>query len=799
MKLKNINEWSPLAYRLISAAVYFLFLAALFLPYSAYLVKGIVSHSLSASEVFLYDHDWIQQGIPYYREFFRCIETGTLPWSWNELLGSSFYAAKATYVIGDPFAWLTYGLWKTLFHYLPTALFVITGIKLLIAGLSFERLLEHYTSHRLSALVFGACYMMGGWAVIFLEQIYFLSFYALIPFILLGLERILKNNDHLLFYFAVLLTLSTNLYLSWSLCFFLLLYWFVRAGEYNRRREKFWILTVQTFISFLLAFLTVMIVVLPGILVLLKSPRLSGHLIDYTVWTKENICAILMNFFVPVIDGRNLLYHDYWYYFYQIGIYCGSLAVLCVPQLFVQQREGREKLRYGILLAVVLLLLVSPKVGLVLNLSYSLRYTWFVEIVLLLIAAKTFDQPVHKPTLVITCAVLSILLILLSMVAPGLEMKYLVQYPEVIMMWISIALLITYTVILVLQERWKPAVTAVLLMGAIETMAYSSITIRTKTTQRTPAEYLYQSEAVEEAYQALIQDDPTFFRVNLLEGVHADLSVLPNSSMYYGIPALSGYDSVYCSGIHDFLDYLGLYPDVSWNFRINDRRLNSLLSAKYTFASPATVPLVPSDAELLEEYSSDSILVYRNKDADGAAFTVKRFMKESEMKQLMEDVEGNRDKRIRALQRYTVIPDTLYKEIGTAYSNSDQQFFDGTRNRSDLSFEITLKEETPVEFSIPADSGWKMKVDGEERNWEKCDGGFILAVLPEGTHTVTFRYSIPGFKIGLVLSIIGMALSIIWLSRPRRRETSEDISVEMILAEAIRPSLPKEELEDIDF
>ena len=783
--MKNINDWKPLSYRIVTLLVYLLFLLALFLPYSACLVKGIVSHSLSATEVFLYDHDWIQQGIPYYREFFRCIETGTLPWSWNELLGSSFYAAKATYVIGDPFAWLTYGLWRTVFHYLPTALFVITGFKLLIAGLEFERLLEHYTHQRLAALVFGACYMMGGWAVIFLEQVYFLSFYALIPFVLLGLEQILKNNHHLLFYVAILFTLSTNLYLSWSLCFFLLLYWFVRAGEYERRNEKFWILTVQTFISFLLAFLTVMVVVLPGILVLLKSPRLSGHLIDYTVWTKENICAILMNFFVPVIDGRNLLYHDYWYYFYQIGIYCGSLAVLCVPQIFAQQREWKEKLRYGILLGTVLLLLVSPKIGLVLNLSYSLRYTYFVEIVLLLIAAKTFDQPFNKPTLFVSCVLLIGLLVILSAVAPGLELKYLVQYPEAVMMWISIGLLIVYTVFLMVQERWKPSLAAVLILGACETLIYSSVTIHTKTTQRTPAEYLYQSEAVETAYNSLVQEDHSFFRVNLLEGVNADLSVLPNSSMYYGIPALSGYDSVYCNAIHDFLDYLGLYPDVSWNFRINDARLNGLLNAKYTFASPATKPLVPKGATLLEDYSSDAILVYRNNGADGAAFTVKRFVPESEVKKLMEDVEGNRNKRINVLQLNTVISDDLYEAIGKDYEAKDQLFFEGTRNGSDLSFEVKLTEETPIEFSIPADSGWKMKVDGKETGWQKCDGGFILAVLPEGTHTVTFTYSIPGFAIGLVLSIIGLALSVIWLSRPATKsEGSEEIPYDLIFGDS---------------
>ena len=756
--------WKPLRFRFLTVVCYTVLLAGLFYPYSFYLIKGLASHSLSANEVFLYDHDWIQQGIPYYREFFRCIESGTLHWSWNEFLGTPFYATKATYVIGDPFAWITYGLFKSVFHYLPTALFAVTGLKLLVAGLGFEALLERITKQKAAAAVFGACYMMSGWAVIFLEQIYFLSFYALIPFVLLGLEEIRDGKGHVLFFLAMLLTLTTNLYLSWSLCFFLLAYWLVRMSEIRKGRELVK-KTLPVLITFLCAFLSAMAVLLPAILVLMHSPRLNGNLVEYAFWSPTNVKAILLNLFVPVIGGDHLLYHDYWYYFYQIGIYCGALPLLVIPQLFVQNRPSGAKLRYAVILVLAVLSLASPKVGILFHLTYSLRYTCYLAITLLLLGAKAFEQPFQKTMLVISAAVWIGLAALLSFGFSGMPASKLVQYPEAVLLWISMGFILLYTIGLCLEQKWKFS-RALVLSGAVaEVLVFSNVTIRTKTTERTPAEYLYQDALVKETYERLHADDPSFFRVNLLEGVQADPSVLPDSSMYYGIPALSGYDSVYCTALHDYLAWQGLYPDVSWNFRINDARMDGILNAKYTFVTPATAPLVHKSATLLPEYSGDNLFVYRNAGAKGAAVTVNAFLPQSQMQEWMKDVEGNRNRMVNALQKYTILDDKTYQAWGSQYSKVAVQGFEGFRNGASLTFELTLSEPAPVRFSIPADSGWKMRVDGEQTDWLKCDGGFILAVIPEGPHTVEFTYRTPGFGAGLVLSVAGLAAAVIWLTR----------------------------------
>lgn len=465
---------------IISAFFYLLLLFLLFYPYSFHLIRALASHTIGFDEIFLYDHDWIQQGIPYYREFFRCVDNGNLFWSFNEFLGSEFYATKAVYVIGDPFAWAAYGLYRTAFHYLPTVLFVITGIKLLIAGLAFQQLIRRFHPGFAVSLLFGACYMLSGWAVIFLEQVYFLSFYALIPFALLGLEEIHSHQKYVLFWCASLFLLSTNLYLTWSLCFFMAVYWISRSVASGIEMKRFWKDSACIILVFLLAFCTAGLILLPAVSVLVHSPRLSARLIDYSFWSKTNICAILMNFFIPVIDGEKLLYHDYWYYFYQIGIYCGAFALLVSPQFLFQKRDPKEKRGYGILLAAALVSLLSPKIGILLNFSYSLRYTCYIAITLLLCAAVSLQQAPSKKAVFAEALLLLVLIGVLLFGTSGVSVPELWQYSEAGMLAASAGFIIAYACLL-LFGRGKTMQLLAVVLAIAEVLLFSSRTIATKT------------------------------------------------------------------------------------------------------------------------------------------------------------------------------------------------------------------------------------------------------------------------------------------------------------------------------
>ena len=87
---------------------------------------------------FVLGYDFQYQHLFFYAEFKRLLFSGQLPfWSRNLFLGANFYASKAYYLVGDPFAYiailfplekLTYGI---CFTYM---------LKYMCAGLSFYQL-----------------------------------------------------------------------------------------------------------------------------------------------------------------------------------------------------------------------------------------------------------------------------------------------------------------------------------------------------------------------------------------------------------------------------------------------------------------------------------------------------------------------------------------------------------------------------------------------------------------------------------------------------------------------------------
>ena len=64
--------------------------------------------------------------------------------------------------------------------------------------------------------------------------------------------------------------------------------------------------------------------------------------------------------------------------------------------------------------------------------------------------------------------------------------------------------------------------------------------------------------------------------------------------------------------------------------------------------------------------------------------------------------------------------------------------------------------------TIPYDSGWTVELDGEEIEPEKMFDVFIALEIPAGSHTVTMSYMPPLFTLGLILSLFGVIMLIVY-------------------------------------
>ena len=75
----------------------------------------------------------------------------------------------------------------------------------------------------------------------------------------------------------------------------------------------------------------------------------------------------------------------------------------------------------------------------------------------------------------------------------------------------------------------------------------------------------------------------------------------------------------------------------------------------------------------------------------------------------------------------------------------------------------TIKTTRPgvLTSSIPYSTGWSVKVNGKKAITLRTNQAFLGVYLPAGTHHVTFSYELPGIKLGVLLSLIGLGWTIL--------------------------------------
>ncbi|MDK6802972.1 YfhO family protein [Lactobacillus mulieris] len=104
---------------------------------------------------------------------------------------------------------------------------------------------------------------------------------------------------------------------------------------------------------------------------------------------------------------------------------------------------------------------------------------------------------------------------------------------------------------------------------------------------------------------------------------------------------------------------------------------------------------------------------------------------------------------------YLLNKKALYKTIKKAQNNKMKL----TSWKGNLiSGTITIHKGQSLITTIPYTNGWHAKVDGTSVPINKTLDSFINLNLPSGKHTVTLYFEIPGLKLGIFLTIIGLLL-----------------------------------------
>ena len=102
-----------------------------------------------------------------------------------------------------------------------------------------------------------------------------------------------------------------------------------------------------------------------------------------------------------------------------------------------------------------------------------------------------------------------------------------------------------------------------------------------------------------------------------------------------------------------------------------------------------------------------------------------------------------------------IIDDTV---VARAYDKLSQNVLDVTyASDTKIKGTISLKGDSVLYSSIPAEAGWSVWVDGVKQETFALDGVLLCADIKAGDHTVEYRYQAPGLAAGIGISVVGAA------------------------------------------
>ena len=92
---------------------------------------------------------------------------------------------------------------------------------------------------------------------------------------------------------------------------------------------------------------------------------------------------------------------------------------------------------------------------------------------------------------------------------------------------------------------------------------------------------------------------------------------------------------------------------------------------------------------------------------------------------------------------------------------SDSSGKNGEYGQNYFKGNITSDNDSFMIVSIPYEEGWKIRVNEEEVNKYKVNGGCIGFPISSGLNTIEMYYTPKGFKIGCISSLIGIVMLVI--------------------------------------
>lgn len=726
--------------------------------------------------------------------------------------------ATLSYYLTSPFNILV-----NLFSYdnMEYLFILLVLLKLSLCGLTMYCYLNYHFKSKYT-LLFSTAYALSFFTIANYYQIMWLDAYFLAPLLLLGIDKIIKEDKYLLYGIVLFLIILTNYYMGYMCCVFSVLYFIYK---YLLNGKKDYSKIKNFLIVSVLAGLMTMFLNLPNFLEIINVGRFNTN--DY--FFNTDILGILSKLFLGSHSESGIMneFHPYLY----TGIFNIILLVFYFLNKKITKREKKLSLIFLVIfiLSIIIVPLNNFWHAFTSPIGFNFRYTYLFNVLFLswclksLINIKYIDK-VWYYVILLAFLVLANLVILNNLV-------------PLIFVFVSVGLFIIYLFIFKSKNRDLEILFFILVIAEL---FFNSCTILDcyVLTYRP-----YLNGRYDEKTSSINSiNDTSFYRMEF------EKKTAFNDSLNYNYYGITGWlSSVNIKS--DFYNKIGYYSDNNTGFYNSYVLLDSLFGIKYYNAIHKSKYYELIDTKQISSLDNmlygiiymDNYLYYNpyalslgymvSNDVKNTLDCVNGFDCQNQIIKLMTNIDDiykfeevtNEITITSENDFYLLIDDRLFLDKLYKVCVGENQCFDlnATSNRSifiendyeigdkiSITFNgdytinhlyvgyfdfenfknaydklednqlnitdfkenhikgtINVTDENVLFLTIPYNENFKILVDNQETNYYQVFDQFIGLDLEEGTHNVEIIYEVKGLKLGIIISLTSLVLFIFYIRK----------------------------------
>ncbi len=260
--------------------------------------------------------DGITQYIPFLSELrYKLVNGESLYYSWNMGMGMNFYSVMA-YYLTSPFNILLVFASR---DNIIVCIHFIWIMKIVLSAFAMGYYLLHSKKRVFDGKIvvfISVAYALNNFVFGFGNNIMWLDCIVLLPLIILGFERLMDKEGNGLYIITLALSMYCNYYLSFIMCIFLFLYFFVQKFQ---NFKDFLLKGVRFGISSILAAGSVAFLLLPTFKALMSTSSAGEGFPDFYTYVS------IFDIFNKQFFGTQFVVNDDNYY---LNVYCGVIVII---------------------------------------------------------------------------------------------------------------------------------------------------------------------------------------------------------------------------------------------------------------------------------------------------------------------------------------------------------------------------------------------------------------------------------------------------------------------------------------